>query len=392
MKHLISERSLRYHGHLAIGVLAPSVIFSLLSTTALAQTVWQNQGAGSWFDDTNWSALQPSSGTDATVANGGTAQLATGATGYARNLTVQVPSSVQITAGSTLQISGSVGDGVIGLSNGTLRSGVAAGEVATIANPLQIGPGGGTIDSNGANGLLLTGNISSAQTTGPLVFTGTNGDPNHNFDIVLYGTNSFAGGAIIRNGTQVVSTTDNGIGAGSLQVDAVGVFAMGASDQAVTTLSGGGNIYANGFLGNGTTTSTLKVQNGSFLGILGDGASAQFNNGAEVDYTGVLALDKVSDGTASGGTLTLTNANSYFSGGTKPESGTIAVANFDPLGTGAVTMSDGTAIQTVAAARLTNNITLTGTDKFNTSGSGPATPLTVAAWCSAESSPVRASW
>ena len=82
---------------LALTCSAPRVL-----AQAGATTTWTD-GTGSWFSDGNWSNGKPGSATDATVDNGGTAQVNSGPDGakaVANLLTIGSASGVQITGGS----------------------------------------------------------------------------------------------------------------------------------------------------------------------------------------------------------------------------------------------------------------------------------------------------
>jgi autotransporter-associated beta strand protein len=67
------------------------------------------------------------------------------------------------------------------------------------------------------------------------------------------------------------------------------------------------------------------------------------------------------------GRLTLSGNNTY-SGGTALNEGTLAVGSNTALGSGALSMADGTTLQAAATVTLANNVTLTGTDRFDTDG------------------------
>jgi hypothetical protein len=80
---------------------AASVAMAIIPPSASAQTSW-TAGAGDWFDAGNWSAGVPTAATTADVANGGTAQIITGAAGV-----------------QTLNLGGATGAGSVSLSGAT---------------------------------------------------------------------------------------------------------------------------------------------------------------------------------------------------------------------------------------------------------------------------------
>ena len=326
------------------GLLGSSAILSLLPGPTLAQTAWQTYGTGSWFDRSNWDAGVPTSTTDATVDNGGTAQVDSGpegATGRANLLTIGSGSMVSVINGSRLAVEAVIGEGTITLDRGLLQTPATAGGFGYITTGVVIGGGGGTIDNN--NGALsISGNISGA---GALVFRSTGGTDTGSADfgtsVVLTGTNSYSGGTTVRYGAQIQVGADNALGSGALQVDAGGVVDLTGFSQSVTTLTGAGKIVGTGDRNsnaNTTTTDTLTVQSGVYSGTLDAGQTFISNEGGTFVAYGDIHLVKTGTGT-----LTLTGNNTFgiYGGSTSIEGGTIAIGSGSALGSGTVTLDGG---------------------------------------------------
>ncbi|WP_162247419.1 autotransporter-associated beta strand repeat-containing protein [Rhodanobacter sp. Root627] len=116
----------------------------------------------------------------------------------------------------------------------------------------------------------------------------------------------------------------------------------------------------------GTTISdgTLQIGNGGTIGSIGNGDVANagtlsFDRSDDLTYSGVVsgsgALDKLGDGA-----LTLTAANSY-SGGTTLSEGMLVIGNNAALGTGTLTIEDGTTLSHTSGSKtLANDIVLNG--------------------------------
>ena len=260
----------------------------------------------------------------------------------------------------------SLGTGALTFNSGTLQ--VLQGSILALGNAVQVTAGGGTIDQN-QGGLTLSGPIAGP---GALTFVNGGGTPitdninaNNAFD--LTSTNSYTGGSTVRYAAAVIVDATNALGTGALQIDAGGIVNLNGVSQTLTTLNGAGTIFAAG--GNNAagsvTLSTLTVQNGTFSG---DIDSGHHTTDGVANY-GDITLVKVSDGTASGGTLTLNGNSGYGSRGgmTLLQGGTIAVGNNGALGTSSLTMSDGTTLQLGAdGISIANAITLAGAGTFDT--------------------------
>src|SRR5207237_2849991 len=122
-------------------------------------------------------------------------------------------------------------------------------------------------------------------------------------------------------------------------------------------LGGGGLSMADG-----TTlldgAGTLTVGNGITL----NGTDAVDKQGGDLTLSGLIHGTGVlwlSD--TGGGFVTVTHANTY-SGGTTLDGGVLIVGDDAALGTGALSMADGTTLKTSSSGSLGNTITLVGSD------------------------------
>ncbi|MFT4268858.1 MAG: autotransporter outer membrane beta-barrel domain-containing protein [Xenophilus sp.] len=129
------------------------------------------------------------------------------------------------------------------------------------------------------------------------------------------------------------------------------------------SIDGGDGINTLNLLGDGAaTTLSSAVSNFSSLVKSGSGTWVVSSVLADGAYSGNGALTV----TVEGGTLVLTGANTY-TGGTVLESGEIEVGSSSALGTGTLTMYDGTTLGfTVDGLTLANDIVLSGDPTIDT--------------------------
>jgi autotransporter-associated beta strand protein len=132
--------------------------------------------------------------------------------------------TVQVDNGGTLDLAGLTGTtGTVAFVGGTLEAGAAF----TSAVPINIGSGGGTVNTNGYD-VTLSGDISDPANSGELVKTGTG-------TLTLSGTNTYTGGTTTEGGTLIFSQPSAAPSTGILTVNSGGMVVLGSS----TTDSGG---------------------------------------------------------------------------------------------------------------------------------------------------------
>ena len=130
----------------------------------------------------------------------------------------------------------------------------------------------------------------------------------------------------------------------------------------------------------GTTVTTAGQPYGLTLGNATLSGATTFNvANAAGGGGGTLRLGTVSDGSSPGvvvmsgaGTLQLSNPNTY-TGGTHINSGTVAISNSSPLGSGAVTLLGGR-LQVQSASAGSNPVAMTGFTNDEVWGVGEASP------------------
>jgi len=286
------------------------------------------------------------------------------------------------------------------------------------SNKLGALNGGGNLVI-GSSGLELTGGTGTYDG----VLSGTGGlTIDDGVDQTLTGINIYTGATVIDEGGTLSLT-----GAGSIKdssgVEDNGTFNVSgvtpAGDVSIKSLSGGGTVtlgdnnlkltdatsasssdYFSGVIGGdgglevagGTETLTgtntygggTTIDSGATLQ-LGDGTGTNGAIAGDVTDNGTFAFDY--DGSASfggaitgtgnvsllGGTLTLTGTNNYSGGTSLGSDTTLVVAGAGNLGTGAITMADGSTLDITATGAFANNVTVTGDPTFNVA---PATTTT----------------
>jgi len=250
------------------------------------------------------------------VKNGTGAFTLTGANAYSGGTTLNAGSLV-------LGNASALGTGTLNAADGTTLGYLANLDVA---NAITLA-GAVTFD-RGQFSVTQSGNIGG---TGSLIAAGGG-------TLTLSGNNTYSGGTMLSGGTLAV-TTNTALGTGDL-----------------TTTDGSRLIYF---------TRDMAIGNGIVL-----------NGALEVWSDGAATQNGVISGSGSlltrFGTLSLTGANT-FTGGTTIESGGISALNNSALGTGAVTMNDGTGLNYGDGITLANALTLNGTSLLQVDGTGSAT-------------------
>ncbi|GGK08788.1 autotransporter-associated beta strand repeat-containing protein [Pseudomonas matsuisoli] len=277
-------------------------------------------------------------------------------------ITVGNDTPIRVSAGATATINAPISGGSLEkLDGGTLVLGgdnlytggtTFSGGIVQASSDANLGALGGGLTFNGGR-LQITGesyigtgrNVTLTDAGGTLdiveedaTFTMTNpitgtsaavlgkaGDGT----LVLTGANTYGGGTVLEAGTLLV-----GNGA-----------SLGTGDLTVTGA---------GSLGNSATTGTVALAN-----------NVTIARELTVGGAGNLALQGVVSGIGElvkdgSGELTLAGSNTY-TGGTRVNAGTLSLTNDQAIGTGALTLGDGTTLDAAATLALENAVGLGGT-------------------------------
>ncbi len=214
-----------------------------------------------------------------------------------------------------------------GSSTLTLESGAilqALGTSSISTHPIILA-GAATINTNN-NSFTISSGISGS---GPLIKSDVG-------KLTLSGNNSYTGGTHVLAGILAI-TTDSNVGTGTL------------------TLDGGTTLQANG----ATTLNTVPI--------LLEGAVNFDSNGNPFTINSVISglglLNKIN-----AGTLTLTNTNTYNLG-TQVSGGTLAISSDANIGTGTLSLFNGTTLRANGTTTLsTDPIVLNGVVNFDSAG------------------------
>ena len=272
------------------------------------------------------------------------------------------------------------------VNGGTLAFGIANALAATGA----VNVGGGTLDLGGFSDsvgavTLTTGNIGNSGAAATLTgssyavqsgvisavlggatsaLTKSTGDT-----VTLSGVNTYGGGTNVNAGVLLLGVAGALPAGGAVNIGG-GTLDLGGFSQSVGTVSlASGGIINSG--GGATLTGTgYVVQSGTVNAVLGGAGST---------------LTKATDGSASGGTVTLTAANT-FSGLTSINAGTLNLTTAH-AGGGAFAVSDGATLgvnlgaagQSLVTSTLTLGTTNGGTLTFNLGTFGNATVPVISA-------------
>src|SRR5919201_1253234 len=307
------------------------------NSTAANATITMNGGALTQFNDN-------SSAGGAVITNnaGGTVSFNNNSTAGNATITTNSAALTQFNDNSTggnAQFITNAG-GLVDFSNSSGPAGdgnISAGSIAGAGNYYL-----------GSNLLTVGGNNLSTTVSGVISDCGDSGSDCSNAGAT--------GGGLIKVGTGTLTlsgantyTGPTAVNAGTLQAGAVNAFssasafmiARGATldlagfNQTIGSLAGAGSVT----LGAATLTTN------------GDGSDTTFSG----TISGSGRLVKVGDGT-----LTLSGNNSY-QGGTIVSAGTLGVGSSRALGTGALTLADGTTLQAAAnGLALANAVRLNG--------------------------------
>ena len=360
---------------------------------------------------------------------GNVTKLGTGMLTIGNSTTITGTGQVIVGAGTVIMqntTGGTVGTGGLLVSGTTSPTVVQFGASNQIANTAAVqvvsnGANGQTLDLNNFSDTVGAVTITSSNTAGSVIKTGTTGTLTLGGDLIL-NNNTVAGSAsefqvlITGSGDLGTRTTDGTLNLGGVnrRIVVESTTASALTNDAVieTVITNGGIIkegsralYLNGAntyagptsiqqgtvvisasnnLGNASATNTITLANGSTLRSTGAnvdlGANRSVNldgvTGGTIDVTGTNQLtvsgpitggDCLTLTKSSSGTLELTSDTNTYAGGTNVTGGTLLANNAGPsssaTGTGSVTIGAGATLGgtgTISPA-VNNNITINGT-------------------------------
>jgi autotransporter-associated beta strand protein len=234
--------------------------------------------------------------------------------------------------------SGPAGDGNI--SAGSIAG---AGNYYLGSNQLTVGGNNlsttlsGVISDCGPTGLQCS---ASGATGGGLTKVGSG-------TLTLSGANTYTGPTAVNAGTLQAGAVNAFSSASAFTVASGATLDLAGFNQTIGSLAGAGSVT----LGSATLTTN------------GDGSDTMFSG--TISDSGRLVK-------VGGGTLTLSGNNSY-QGGTILNAGTLAVGSSRALGTGALTLADGTTLQAAAnGLALANAVRLNGAVTVDTQSNDDA--------------------
>ena len=348
-------------------LLVSSIASLALAAPAFSATLsWTGAAAATWNNFGDWaSGTIPATGDDISFDSNSTTSLATtlDAAFNINSLTVTSPTgAVSIANGTSGSLT--IGAGGINMS--------AATQNLTFSNTIGIGASqtwnvasAETLTFNLASNTTfnLGGNVVTKSGTGILAFNGAN---------ISNGTLELAGGADTLYG---FSSLNCGIAAtGTIQID-TGASLTTAGSSGKFTLSGtmalnGGTWTLNTLGGSGAhvLNGTVTVNSAGTISQTSTGTQNVANLASTIQGTGTLTLNSAAGGINStgliqnsGGTLailvsgsniTIANASNTYSGGTTV-SGTLKVGAAGSLGTGTLTLNNGSTLESNGTTAVT---------------------------------------
>jgi autotransporter-associated beta strand protein len=350
------------------GVGGAGALLNLSGTNTYAGTVTlaSNASIGTTAGTLDLSGVVSGSGISLTTVGAGTLQL-----DGANTLTGGVTDSAGIVIATN--------SAALGTGNATVASGAAldlSGGI-TIANNLAISGTGstaqGALVSTGATSNTVSGTVTlaAASTLGAtagstLTLSGAVGDGGSGFGLtinnaatgttIFSGANTYAGSTTVAGGTlELLNSGTLGNGSGSTTVNSGGTLAFGGSVNSTTallTLNGAG-VGGNGSLinisGNNTVSGPITLGSSTTIG----------TTAGSLDLSGVIGGVEFSITKAGTGALQLDGANT-FSGGVTDTAGTVIVTNGSALGSGAVSVSSGAALDLSGGISVANDLSLVG--------------------------------
>ena len=216
----------------------------------------------------------------------------------------------------------------------TLNGGgtLATNGSVTYGTAVTIGSGGGGFDVTGANTLNVTGAITAS---GQLTKYGTG-------TLLLNSANTMNGGVRIEDGT--------------LKLGAAGALSnynsfSGIDSPTSALVFGSSGTPTLQLIGFSTQVLSLVGSSNAVVDNFAGSATLTVYNGADNTFAGVLRGGALSLAKTGAGTLTLSGANNAFGGGSTIYNGILEGTQTGSLGTGAITLANGT----LKATGLFNN-------------------------------------
>jgi len=259
--------------------------------------------------------------------------------------------------GGTLQLTGTgntYSGGTVVETGSTLD--LTTANVST-GNANIIDAGGLIVFDQSSNG-NFTGVISDGEElgTGPMMAGSLDKDDssgNNSGNVTLTAAQDYSGATYVEAGTLTLGATNT-------VVDSSGVTLGRVGGGATATLALGANNQLNSLSDNADNTTQVQLNGHSLTLTPGTGIDSDFD-GVISNGTGTGSV--VIDG-AGTGTVTLGGDNTY-GGGTTVEAGTLSIGAADDIGTGALTLDNGTQIDLTAGFTLDQAITISGDPVFD---------------------------
>ncbi|CAB3866580.1 hypothetical protein LMG3410_02572 [Achromobacter aegrifaciens] len=265
------------------------------------------------------------SGTGSLTKNGASTLTLNGTNSYTGGTYVN-SGTVALGAGSSLAATG-----IVTVANGAtfdLSAGQGAQVFGTLAGAGNIKMGTNTLLAGGSADGIFSGSVIG---TGTLVKQGSGTQ-------TLTGANSYTGGTLVADGTLRAGSTTALVQGTGYQVLSGATLDLNGNVLQASSLTGAGTVA----LGAGTLTVNSAA------------GSASYYSGIVVGSGGLVKTGA--------GALTLTGG-SAFSGGVQLKQGSIGLGHSLGLGTGMLSMDDGTVINLIAnGLTIVNNLHMTGTN------------------------------
>ena len=226
--------------------------------------------------------------------------------------------STSVSAG-TLKLSG---DGTLGATSNKL---LVSGGTLDFGGTTQTQDGGVSLTGGSIrNGTLRSGGIFDLQNgTVSAALTGTGSLEKSTTDTVtLGGKNTYSGATTISAGTLAAGVASAFSASSAVSIDSGAALDLGGNDQEIGSLTGQGTVT-----NSGTTAAVLTTG--------GDGSSTDFEGGIQDGSDATTGLTKTG-----GGMFTLKSSQSY-SGPTRIEGGTLALADAGGIARSKLTITDG---------------------------------------------------